>query len=674
MKVLFLWHMHQPAYFVNENGRRVYYLPWVLQHALREYYEMPYILSKFDEVKVTFNLVPVLIEQLLDYAEGKAECKFTNLALKPADSLTEEEIKFILFHFFNVSEKTRIRPYPRYYYLLRKRGKPHEIESRWKYFTLQDLRDLKFYWLFSAISPLIIENHPVLKELGKKGQKYSDEDVKLLYQEMVPLIKETVDLYRELHESKHIEISTTPYYHPILPVICNSKNAEISNPYTRKPDFTFSEPENAKKHIAKAVQFMAETMKVKVQGMWPAEGSVSMDTVDIYREYGIKWIATDEEILFKSLRTLDREKIYKPYLVNGIKIFFRDRILSDKIGFEYTRQGEVEAALDLFERLRDLSKVEDRVVSIILDGENPWDNYPNGGLKFLETLYSLLNKCTRIKTATFSEVAEEGAEPLHYLHPGSWIRGDFTTWVGHEEKNRAWKYLAQVKSMLKGHLNPQAEEELMCAEGSDWFWWYGDDNFTLYFREFDELFRKHLKRALELANLQVPDFLEEPIKKEIQSITPSVLAVSYINPKIDGLVESYYEYLGAGEFDVSTFSTGQMVVKSYFLERIVYGFNDEKIFLMLRLQPGRSIERVELYFEGGSDIVIDLKQNSSNYEGVEFAYRKVLEIALPLGLCGNSKELKFYLIVRGEEVTERYPRVGSFKINKLQKDEIDQIW
>lgn len=674
MRVLFLWHMHQPAYFVNENGRRVYYLPWVIQHALREYYEMPYILSKFNEVKVTFNLVPVLVEQLMDYAEGRAECKFINLALKPADSLTEEEVKFILFHFFNVSEKTRIRPFPRYYYLLRKRGKPYEIESRWKYFTLQDLRDLKFYWLFSGISPFIIESHPVLRELKEKGHKYTDEDVRILYSEMLPLIGKTVGLYKELYDSGRIEISATPYYHPILPVIYDSRNAEISNPYTRRPDFSFSEPENARKHVAKAIQFMKEKLNVEVQGMWPAEGSVSMDTIQIYKEHGIKWIATDEEILFKSLKTYDREKIYKPYTINGLRIFFRDRVLSDKIGFEYTQRGEVESALDLFERLRELSKVENRVVSIILDGENPWDNYPNGGQKFLETLYGLLYKCTKIKTATFSEVAEDNAEPLYYLHPGSWIRGDFTTWVGHEEKNRAWKYLKQVKSLLKGHLNPQAEEELMCAEGSDWFWWYGDDNFTLYYQEFDELFRKHLRRALELANLEVPDFLDEPIKKEIQSVIPSMIAVAYINPKIDGLVENYYEYLGAGEFDVSTFSTGQMAVKSYFLEKIVYGFNEEKLFLMLKPQPGRTIERVELYFEGGRDIVLDSKRRTSNQDKVEFAWKKVFEIAIPLNITEGTDEVKFYLIIKGEQVSERYPRAGSFKIKKLQKDEIDVIW
>lgn len=672
MRVLFLWHMHQPAYYINENGKRVYYLPWVLQHALKEYYEMPYLLSRFESVKVTFNLVPVLLEQLLDYAEGRAHCKFSEIARKPADSLTEEEIKFMLFHFFNLSEKTRIRPYHRFYYLLRKRGKVHEIEERWKYFTVQDLRDLQFYWIFSAISPILINNNPILRELSIKKEKFKEEDKEALWSVIPGLIKDTINLYLKLARDGHIEISGTPYYHPILPVLVNSKNAEISNPYTRKPSFTFSEPENARKHVEKSVKFFKDRFNYEIKGMWPAEGSVSEDTIPIYREAGIHWIATDEEILFKSLKTLDREKIYTPYEIGGVKIFFRDRGLSDAIGFTYSQMGEVEAALDLFERLRNLSKKEDRVVSIILDGENPWDSYPNGGLKFLETLYGLLNKCTRIETSTFSEVCEEvKAEPLYHLHPGSWIRADFTTWTGHPEKDKGWVYLSRVKNLVRDSLTPLAEEELMCAEGSDWFWWYGDDNFTIYFREFDELFRNHLKAAVRYAGKDIPDFLDEPIKKEIQSIRPNVEPTAYINPKIDGVIESFFEYLGAGEFNVSVISTGVMQIKSYFLEKIYFGFNEKTLFLALKPLTGK-IDKISITFEGLS-VDIDLKKGVSN-PPIPFAWKKVLEVAIPLELIGKSEEIKFHILVEGEGLSERYPRLGSFKIKRLTEEDLNMAW
>lgn len=674
MRVLFLWHMHQPAYFINDGGKRRYLLPWVIQHALKEYYEMPYFVSIFDKVKVTFNLTPILVEQLLDYADGRADCKFTNLALKPAEDLTEDEIKFILYHFFNLSERTRIKPYQRFYYLFRKRGDIHELESRWKYFSIQDLRDLKFYWLFSAISPILVQKNPVLKDLASKREKYSDEDVVVLYNEMLPMIKDTLNLYKKLREEGRIEISATPYYHPILPVLVNSKNAEVSNPYTRRPDFQISFPENAEAHVKKAKSFIYEKFGFEITGMWPAEGSVSLDTVPIYKKFGIRWIASDEGILFKTLGRIDRELIYNVYDVEGLKIFFRDRNLSDKIGFEYTRKGEVESALDLFENLRDLSKKEDRVVPIILDGENPWDNYPNGGHKFLETLYSMLNSCTRMTTATFSEVAEEDGIKLYNLHPGSWIRSDFTTWVGHPEKNTAWKYLLSVKEMLRDCKDPLANEELMCAEGSDWFWWYGDDNFTIYYKEFDELFRLHLKKALEYASKEIPSFIEEPIKKEMQYVSPQVPTVSFINPNIDGRIDNYFEYLGSGEFDLSSYSTGQMVGKSYFLEKLTFGFNEEYLYLMVKPLPERKIDAIEFNFASGFRLNLELKERSGDKEGVKFAFDKVLELAIPLKLLGEIEEFKFFIKVTGEGVKERYPRVGSFKINKLNKMDTEILW
>lgn len=674
MRVLFLWHMHQPAYFVNINGKRVYYLPWVLQHGMREYFEMPYMVSKYDRVKVTFNLVPVLLEQFLDYAEGRAECKFSLLAQKPADSLTEDEIKFILFHFFNVSEKTRIRPYARFYYLYRKRGEANEIESNFRYFNVGDVRDLQFYWMFSAISPILIEENEVLRELADKKEKYSEEDKNVLFREVPSLMKKTVDLYLSLCEENRVEISTTPYYHPILPILVNSANAEISNPYTRKPDFHFAEIDNARSHVSKAMRYMKNRFGISIKGMWPAEGSVSMDTIGIYKENGVEWIASDEQILLKSLKTDSRDVIYKPYEISGLRIFFRDRELSDRIGFVYTQRDEEESAREFYEILKNYSNKGLKIAPIILDGENPWDYYANGGLKFLRTLYELLNKSTAIETSTFSDLAEEKADILYSLHPGSWIRGDFTTWVGHEEKNRAWKYLSSVKSMVKGTENPIAQEELMCAEGSDWFWWFGDDNFTIYYKEFDEIFRMHLRKALEYAGKEVPPFVDEPIKKEMQSVKPDVETVSFINPKIDGVIESFYEYLGSGAFIVDTVSIGQMKSRSFFLERIYFGFNEQRLFLMFRPSSGRSLEHISIDFHTGVHLEIDLKNSNCTDSRVEFAFKKVLEVSIPVELLGESSEYKFRLIARGEGIEEGYPRIGYFKIKRLKQEDLDVLW
>jgi len=213
----------------------------------------------------------------------------------------------------------------------------------------------------------------------------------------------------------------------------------------------------------------------------------------------------------------------------------------------------------------------------------------------------------------------------------------------------------------------------MCAEGSDWFWWYGDDNFTIYFKEFDELFRNHLKRSLELAGFEVPPFLYEPIKREAQNTRPDVEAVSFITPKIDGIMENYFEYLGAGEFNVAVISTGQVKTKSYFLEKIYYGFDRDNFYLALKPLPGKEMESLEILFDNGQKIGVNVKEGTSNPQ-VDFAYKKILEIAIPLSLIGLRDEIKFSLLVKGEGMTELYPRFGYFKIKRLTEEESDIAW
>ena len=682
MRVLFLWHMHQPSYVVYEKDGYVSYLPWVLLHALREYYEMPRILAEFDNVKVTFNLVPSLIEQLELYARGEVKCIFTEMVLKPAGELTDAEKEFILYHFFNVNPKTRVKPYRRYELLYLKRGAPLNLGEKIRRFKDQEYRDIQFFYLFSSISPLLIEETSFLKELLLKERDYSEEDKKELLKWMREKIFYVIGLYRDLVKKGKIEISTSPFYHPIMPVLYNSRNVIESNPYTLLPSISFSKAKNVDTQIRDALHFMENKIECKILGIWPPEGSVSPDIIPLLKKYDIQWIATDEGILEKSLykagKTFKRSDIYRVYEFNGVKIFFRDRELSDRIGFIYSRWSERQAAKDFIERLRHLAREHSHgVVSIILDGENPWENYSEGGINFLRRVYEELSKSSVLNTVTFSEVVKDtAAERLSTLHPGSWIKADFSTWIGHPEKNRAWEYLIKVKDLLEEKsINNAAKRELMAAEGSDWFWWYGDDNFTLYSREFDAIFRRHLIRAMELASMKPEEFLWKPIRTMIFPVQPITPETCMIRPVIDGEFTSYFEWLGAGKIELDALSTGIMRKETKYFKEILFGFDEGNFYLALvPLNKDKFPEKVKI-LSNEKEVEINFKNGKIKPGCIRGTFNKIVELSIPLSYLGYRDGYKLYVeVYEGGEIEERYPLIGEFELKRFKLEDEEQTW
>ena len=500
--VSFLWHMHQPFY--KDVVDNLYVMPWAYLHATKDYLGMVELTGEFPDVHQTFNLVPSLVLQLEEYARDEARDPLFDLAFAPAEALDEAARALILAKFFPVPVKTMVDPYPRYAELLAKRNQP---------FSVQELRDLQVWWTLAWMDH---DRRPAA--LVGKGRDFGVEDQEMLRELVRQTIREVVPAYRRHQEQGHIEISTTPFYHPILPLLVNSRVDDASVPV----DFSF--PEDALDQLRRARTFIQDRFGPTPRGLWPSEGSVSEEVCALVGEAGFEWMATDEGILEKSgvrLYDGDRRRLYQPYRRGNVTIFFRDRHISDLIGFHYMHRPARESAEDLLRKLKEVRHGSH--VSIILDGENPWDYYAGSGREFLRLVFEGIRNDPALEGVTLSEARERLTPvPLDWLAPGSWAGANFGIWIGHPEDHAAWQWIARARSALmdqKGAVPEdqwnRAREELLVAEGSDWMWWFGNDFTSDDDAVFDGLFRRHIANIYKLLGLPAPEGLEVPIKKSL---------------------------------------------------------------------------------------------------------------------------------------------------------------
>jgi alpha-amylase/alpha-mannosidase (GH57 family) len=602
--IAFVWHMHQPYYKDPFTG--IYRLPWVRLHGTKDYLDMVRILEDFPDIHQTFNLVPSLLEQLKDYIENNATDRHLELTLKEPQHLTEHEKLFIIENFFLANWDNMIKPFPRYYELLIKRGLRFTkgvISRISKYFTSSDIRDLQTLFNLSWIDPMFRDKDPFLKELIKKGRDFTEEEKHLVIKKQLEILKEIIPAYKEMSEKGQIEVSVSPFYHPILPLLMDTDSAKIAMPHIKLPKKRFSHPEDAIKQIKLAIEYFESIFGHRPAGMWPSEGSVSEDVVRAIGKEGIQWIATDEEVLSRSIERplrshegylIDAKSLYRPYKFSDVSIIFRDHKLSDLIGFVYSGWKSEKAVEDFMGKLIHIknSLPQDRayLMPIILDGENCWEYYKNDGHDFLRNLYSALSNDSRFKTVTISEfIKEHGGDTIQRLHAGSWINANFSIWIGHEEDNLAWDYLAKTREDLelfsKAHPDKDlanAWKALYAAEGSDWNWWYGDEHTTETQQDFDELFRGYLMRVYKEMGKDIPPYLYIPILQEDRSIVPAAQARGFIYPKIDGLVTGYFEWYQSAYIDVKK-SGGSMHKSESLISALYYGFNKDSLFI--RLDP-----------------------------------------------------------------------------------------
>ncbi|NMC85276.1 MAG: glycoside hydrolase [Anaerolineaceae bacterium] len=567
-----LWHQHQPLYYKDDAG--YYTRPWVRVHATKDYYDMAATVAKYPNVHVTFNLTPVLIEQLNDYVNNGAKDEYWVLSEKPAASLTDEEKTFLLTRFFDANWDHMIRVHPGYKRLLDLRGgtSDAEIQKAMTTFSEQDFRDLQIWFNLAWMDPDELAKES-LATLVAKDHDFSEEDKAVIFSEVRRIMAEVLPIHKELQEKGQIEVITTPLAHPILPLIYNSNEAAKSNPNAELPK-QFSYVQDAIAQLNQSVEIYTETYGVAPRGLWPAEGAVSQDIVPLVGNAGFTWMASGEEELASSLgigsftrdssdTVLEADQLYRPYFVQGradgpiqgpeVMMVFRDTLLSDKLGFTYSQTPGKEAAADFMQRLENIRaelKAEratgPHLVSVILDGENAWENYDNDGKEFLNALYADLSASQTIKTVTPSEYLSmfPQQEKLDTLYSGAWFSANYDTWIGEPEETTAWNYLGKVRKFLQdyelGKKQAPSDQALKdafnymyFAEGSDWFWWYGSDQDSGNDAYFDQGFRSLLEKVYTSLDQPVPTFLKVPIIPEA-AVDTSQKFSGVFTPQIDG--------------------------------------------------------------------------------------------------------------------------------------------
>ncbi len=556
LSVAVLWHMHQPDYVDGVSGRPA--MPWVRLHAQLSYYDMVRLVLEEPRAKAVFNLVPSLLRQLDDAAAGRTEDDFLVLSRKSTATLEPEEKISLLRDFFSFNHARRFVELPRLRELWELRGgdgrvMDPEVVSR---FGEQDFLDLQVGFNLAWCGRTLRED-PRIARLFVKGRDYTEAEKHELLQVQREFLGEILPAYADAAESGQVELSCTPLTHPILPLLCDLDSAREARPDLQLPAKPYRYPGDAWFQVRTALDEVERYCGVRPRGMWPAEGSISEQALRVFETAGLDWVATDQGVLANSWAhagaAMPEAIHFQPYRWGGDAapaVFFRDTGLSDNLGFRYQSWPAEDAVADLLYHLdnirRSLPADGEYLVPLILDGENPWEFYPDNGIDFLQQLYTGIADADHLTWTTCGEFLDrQGVQPavLPSVCAGSWIRGDFTTWIGHPEKNRGWEYLAGVREEFGKRLaaagalievtladgttvnapdpakvGPGGEDDLSRAmralanaESSDWFWWYGDDNPTDFAREFDALFRRHLANvAIHLGDDPDPR-LETPV-------------------------------------------------------------------------------------------------------------------------------------------------------------------
>ena len=604
LRVILLWHQHQPFYKDLVTGE--YRLPWVRLHALKDYYGMVKLLDEFPNVHQNFNLVPSLMVQIEDYAAGTAQDPFLRVASTPAKDLSQNERRFALQYLFQANPQHVIGRYPRYKELwdrFREQGSNPDRAER--YFQPQDFTDLQVLSQLAWFDEFFLEEKDIAALVGK-GHHYSLEDQKFVIARERELIARVLPAHGEAAKRGSIEISATPFYHPILPLLCDTNSGAVSTSGLPLPQNRFRHPEDARDQLLRALDFHERVIGLRPKGIWPSEGSVSEEVLAIASRLGVQWMATDEGVLGRStglffardgtgrLPGQMAEKLYNIYRYeNGstaMHLVFRDHTISDLIGFVYSGMPPVDAARHLINSVKDaarpiLDKGRDAVVSIILDGENAWEYYPKSGREFLRRFYDGLQREPGIEAVTISEAIARHKDFGHLgsLVPGSWINANFNVWIGAPEDNRAWDYLHHAREFYARAAASASEaqrrlafDELLIAEGSDWNWWYGPEHHSANDRDFDELYRKHLQNVYQALGATPPDYLAQPITGA--EVRPSfVPQTAYIHPRVAGDKIRYFEWMGAAIY-TADHRAGAMHGKQFLLDSVYAGIDAANLY------------------------------------------------------------------------------------------------
>jgi alpha-amylase/alpha-mannosidase (GH57 family) len=623
--IAFIWHQHQPLYKCRDTSVSVsrghYRLPWVRLHGTKDYLDLVLLLERYPKLHQTVNLVPSLILQLEDYIAGTAFDPYLAVSLTPTEQLGREQQQFIVEHFFDANHHTLIDPHPRYAQLYQQR---QEKGQAWclENWQLQDYSDLLAWHNLAWIDPLFWDD-PEIQAWLQQGRNFSLSDRQRIYSKQRQILAQIIPQHRQMQFKGQLEVTTTPYTHPILPLLADTNAGRVAVPNMTLPSHRFQWVEDIPRHLQKAWDLYQDRFGQTPRGLWPSEQSVSPQILPYIAKQGFKWICSDEAVLGWTLshffhrdgagNVLEPEILYQPYRLEtpagDLAIVFRDHRLSDLIGFTYGSMQPKRAAADLVGHLEAIAhSLKHRqgdgstaleqpwLVTIALDGENCWEFYHQDGKPFLENLYQTLSDHPELKLVTVSEFLDSFPATANLsadqLHSGSWVDGSFTTWIGDSAKNRAWDLLAEARAVLANHPeateenNSEAWEALYAAEGSDWFWWFGEGHSSNQDAIFDRLFREHLCGIYKALNEPVPPHLHQPV--EAHEVRGDHRPQGFIHPVINGLGDEQ-DWDKAGRLEVGG-ARGTMH-RSSAIQRLWYGVDHLNFYLRLdfqnNVQPGR---------------------------------------------------------------------------------------
>jgi len=696
IRLALIWHFHQPDYIDPETSAPS--MPWTRLHALKDYADMAAFLARHPTIRATFNVVPTLLDQMQTLASGGGRPDpFLALALKEPADLTFEERAFVIGHFFSLNRDMMAVGLKRLNELHALRGDAPAAaigKSEVERFDDQALLDLQVLFHVAWSGPLL-QSEPLIAGLRAKGRGYTEDDKRALFARHREFLADVIPRWRRLYDAEQVELSVTPYFHPILPLVCDLGSALEAIPDLRLPAARFQGVEDADLQLAKGMEAFHQAFGRSAAGGWPSEGAISERALERMGLSGYRWAASDEDVLFASLgETLPAEPaakearraelLYRPWRYkDGPVLLFRDHDLSDRIGFAYATRPAGEAAHDFVSRLlhlRDVLPDDDTpyVVSVILDGENAWEHYPEHAAPFFDALYGALAAEPRIQTVTASEAAQaDRARALPKIVAGSWIYRNLATWVGHPEKNRAWELLAAAReSILQARGAPRWEDPawrmILAAEGSDWFWWYGDDHPTEYGAEFDAGFRDKLRGAYAEAQLPVPPVLDEPIRRT--PVRGQTRPSGPVRAKIDGRVGDYFEWRTAGRVACIY---GAMHAAVRFASDMYFGTDGSTIFVRLDpFEPGA--------LDGTSVVVRTPSSDAPALEAVAggaagdlvTALERVLELSAPFELLAErGAPARFAIEIRDANgATQRIPSDGFVEVARPEDDPSRYDW
>jgi alpha-amylase/alpha-mannosidase (GH57 family) len=721
-----VWHQHQPYYPDRVSGENP--MPWVRLHGTKDYWGMAMHLKEVPEFRCTINLVPSLLMQLRGYTDENATDVHLEISRRPADGLSEADAKFLLENFFMANHDHMIRPNARYQELLQKRCPGTEpVEKAVKRFNERDFRDLQIWHNLAWMHPLLLEVDGDLKAFQQKGRHWTEADKAWLLDKQLEVLRQIVPLHRELMQSGQVELTTTPLYHPILPLLWDKRSARQAMPGCALPQHLESYKDDAVVQLQRGIEYFERVFEQKPKGLWPSEGSVSQEIIAAIADCGIEWIATDEEILAASTNgwvsrdasgfLRHPELLYRPWRLEeqgrALQIVFRDHALSDLIGFQYQRSDPQHAALDLIGKVEAIGRTvasqnagRPALVPIILDGENCWEYYPGGGVQFLRNFYRQTVQRPGIRAVRMQDSLREqpASDRIGHLFAGSWISHNFYIWIGHTDDLTAWDLLHETREFLKaarqsGRHAPealaQAWEEIYIAEGSDWFWWFGDDHSSAQDVLFDQLFRKHLKNVYHILNQTYPTHLDRPIGRGAPARPIHTDPTGFLRVKLDGR-GTYFEWINAGRYVAGSERGTMTQVTQGVIREIHFGFDADRLLIridtaqsadadlqqidelrILFTEPQATEVRVTGFRTGQLTGELLRSGLGASQHAIEAVAGKILEIAIPLADLQPSRDrrLEFHVeALANPQNIDRAPREGLISMPPPTKEFELMMW